>query len=141
MDKAADIDVTMITVNNFFCALFKEIDIKRYPDDVRIAPTNNTVNIADYSAQIIKHMPNKSLDTIKKTLLYNKEGMFLPADRDRRLSDTNTDADRTDKNLGSRITNFHNQLSKKFFYRILLKFFILVWLISHTTLTPNSSLC
>ena len=49
--------------------------------------------------------------------------MLLPADRDRRLNDTNTDADRTDKNLGSRITDFHNQLGKKIFYRIPLKFY------------------
>ena len=60
-------------------------------------------------------MPNKSLDTIKKTLLYDKEGVFLPRDRDRRLNDTNTDADRTDKNLRSRIIDFHDQLGKKNF--------------------------
>ena len=77
-------------------------------------------------------MPNKSLDTIKKTLLYNKEGVFLPADRDRRLSDTNTDADRTDKNLGSRITDFRDQLGKNFFYRIPLKFFTDLGLVNFT---------
>ena len=56
-------------------------------------------------------------------MLHDKEGVFLHADRDRRLNGTNTDADRTDKNLGSRITDFHNQLGKKFFYRIPLKFY------------------
>ena len=110
-----DIDATMITVKTFFARWLKEVDIKRYPDDVRITPTNNTVCIADFSAQIMKHMLNKSLDTIKKTLLYDKEGVFLPRDRDRRLNDTNTDADRTDKNLGSRIIDFHDQLGKKIF--------------------------
>ena len=103
----------MITVNNFFVCWLKEVDIKRYPDDVRITPTNNTVSIADYYAQKIKHMPNKSLDTIKKTLLYDKEEVYLPQDRDRRVNNTDTEADRTDKNLGSRITDFHNQLGKK----------------------------
>ena len=73
-DKTADIDATMITVNNFFVCWLKEVDIKRYPDDVRITPTNNTVSIADYYAQKIKHTPNKSFDNIKKTLLYDKEG-------------------------------------------------------------------
>ena len=68
-DKAANIDTTMITVNNFFARWLKEVDIKRYTDDVRITPTNNTVSITNYSAQIMKHMTNKSLNTFKKTLL------------------------------------------------------------------------
>ena len=77
-------------------------------------------------------MPNKSLNTIKKTLLYDKEGVFLPTDTDRRLNDANTDADRTDKNLESRITNFHNQLGKRIFYRIPLKFFTDLGLVNFT---------
>ena len=38
-------NVNVITVNNFFCHWLKEIDARRYPDDVRILPTNNTVKI------------------------------------------------------------------------------------------------
>ena len=110
----------------------KEVDIKRYPDDVRITPTNNTVSIADYSAQIMKHMPNKSLDITKKTLLYYKEGVYLPQDRDRRENNTDTEADRTDKNLGSRIVDFHEQLGKRNFYRIPLKFFTDLGLVNFT---------
>ena len=36
--KATDKDqnVNAITVNNFFCCWLKEIDARRYPDDVRI---------------------------------------------------------------------------------------------------------
>ena len=127
----------MITIYNFFARWLKEVDIKGYPDDVRITPTNNTVSMADYSAQIIKHMPNKSFDTIKKTLLYDKEGVFLPGDRDRRLNDTNTDADRTDKNLGSTITDFHDQLGKKSFYRIPVKFFTDLGLVNFTCNTDT----
>ena len=131
-DKTADIDATMITVNNFFACWLKEVDIKCYPDDVRITPTNNTVSVADYSAQIMKHMPNKSLNTIKKTLLYNKEAVYLPQDRDRRVNNTDTDAYRTDKNLDSRITGFQDQLGKKNFYRIPLKFFTDLDLVNFT---------
>ena len=58
--------------------------------------------------------------------------MFLPADRDKRLNDTNTDADRTDENLESRIKDFHGQLGKKFFYRIPLKFFTDLGLVNFT---------
>ena len=50
----------------------KETDITHYPDDVRILPTNNTVNISNYSGEILKHTPAKALDTIKETLLYDK---------------------------------------------------------------------
>ena len=42
-DKNADVDA--ITVNNFFSRWLKEIYIRRYPDDVRILPTNNTVEV------------------------------------------------------------------------------------------------
>ena len=42
-DKTANVNV--ITVNNFFCHWLKEIDARRYPGDVRILPTNNTVKI------------------------------------------------------------------------------------------------
>ena len=43
-DKTQDIDNTMSVVNNFFAHWLKEVDIKRYPDDICILPTNNTVD-------------------------------------------------------------------------------------------------
>ena len=73
-DKAADVDVVM--VNNFFVHWLKEIDIRRYPDDVRILPTNNTVKVYNYAAQQIRHLPTKSLDDIKETILYEKRQLF-----------------------------------------------------------------
>ena len=48
-DKTADVDVVM--VNNSFARWLKEIDIRRYPDDVKILPTNNTVEVCNYAAQ------------------------------------------------------------------------------------------
>ena len=54
----ADIDANMITVNNFFTYWIKEIDIKRYGDDLQILPTNNTTLI------------NKTLLCTKKSFLY-----------------------------------------------------------------------
>ena len=48
-DKTADFDVVM--VNNFLARWLKEIDIRRYPDDVRILLTNNTVEVCNYAAQ------------------------------------------------------------------------------------------
>ena len=108
------LDAAMITVNNFFAHWLKEIDVRRCPDDVRILPTNNTVDIYRYSAQMLKHLPKKSLDTIKETLLYNKTKVVLAGNRDRRLNNTTTVADRTDANLTSRITKFHDLLGEKY---------------------------
>ena len=48
-NAAQNIDATMITVNNFFAHWLKEVDVKLYPDDIRILPTNNTVDIYRYS--------------------------------------------------------------------------------------------
>ena len=57
---------------NFFCHWLKKIDARRYPDDVRILPTNNTVEIYQYAAQQLKHLSKKSLDDMRETLLYEK---------------------------------------------------------------------
>ena len=66
----------MLMLNNFFARWLKEIDIRRYPDDVRILPTNNTVEVYNYAAQQIKHLSAKSLDDIKETVLYEKSSCF-----------------------------------------------------------------
>ena len=62
----------MIIATNFFCHWLKEIDARRYPDDKRILPTNDTVEIYQYAAQQLKHLPKKSLNDIRETLLYEK---------------------------------------------------------------------
>ena len=41
-------DIDMITVNNFFGYWIKDIDIRQYPDDTRILPTNNNVDVYQY---------------------------------------------------------------------------------------------
>ena len=69
-------NVNVITVNNFFCYWLKEIDARRYPDDIRILTTNNTVEICQYAAQKLKHLPRKSLDNIRETFLYKKSCCF-----------------------------------------------------------------
>ena len=38
-----------MTVNNFFGHWFTDIDIRRHPDDKRILPTNNSLDIYQYS--------------------------------------------------------------------------------------------
>ena len=61
-------NVNVITLNDFFGHWPKEIDARRYPDDVRILPTNNKVEIYQYAAQQLKDLLSKSLDDIKETL-------------------------------------------------------------------------
>ena len=63
-------------VNNFFASSLKEIDVRPYPDDVRILPTNNTVEVYNYTAQQIKHLLAKPLDDIKEMILYEKSSCF-----------------------------------------------------------------
>ena len=55
----------MITVNNFFWHWFTDIDIRCYPDHMMILPTNNSVDICQYSNDQMKYWPEKS---VKKLL-------------------------------------------------------------------------
>ena len=76
----------------------------RYPNGIRILPTNNMAEIHQNAAQQLKHLPNKvvfllCLDDIRETLLYEKSAAHLNGNRDRRSNTTTTPADRTDANL------------------------------------------
>ena len=73
-DKTANVYV--ITVNYFFCHWLKEIAARRYLENVRIFQTNNAVEIYQYAAQQLKHLPSKPLDDIRETLLYEKNLLF-----------------------------------------------------------------
>ena len=50
-------NVVVITVNNCFCHWLNEIDARRYPDNARILPTNNTIEIYQYAAQQTRQLP------------------------------------------------------------------------------------
>ena len=69
-------DIDMITVNNFFGYWIKDIDIRQYPDDTRILPTNNNVDVYRYSASQLKYLPKNAISTIEKTLLYSKKSVI-----------------------------------------------------------------
>ena len=55
--KILQMDGQMITVNNFFGHRFTDIDIRWYPDDMRLLATNNSVNIYQYSNGQMKYLP------------------------------------------------------------------------------------
>lgn len=117
---AANADVDMITVNNLFAVMLKEINIKRYSDDIPILPLNNVLDVYIYPDVKLKHMPEKSLKTFQSDLLYsNKTG------RDRTVNNTNDVDDRSDDKLDDRITKFHNLLGiNNKVYRIPLRFLV-----------------
>ena len=96
----------------------KEVDIKRYPDNIRILPTNNAVDIYNYSAKMLKKLPAKALDMIKETLFYEKTPVVIPNNADRRSNTSTTPADRTDANPGTRITDFNPIIKTRNYYRI-----------------------
>ena len=63
-NKSTNIDGNLIPVNNFLCRWFTDIDIKRYPDDLRILPTDKTIEIHDYAESQLKYLPKDSLKKI-----------------------------------------------------------------------------
>ena len=63
-NKAVAMDADTITVNNFFGHWITGINIQCYPDDTRILPTNNNVDVYQYSNAQLKYLPEKSVKTI-----------------------------------------------------------------------------
>ena len=110
-NKSASLDANLVPVNNFFARWFTDIDIKRYPDDLRILPTDKTIEIYDYAESQLKYLPTKSLNKIKSTFLYDNNAVHLAADTDRRPNNANTEALRGDENLIWRKTNFTGRSS------------------------------
>ena len=64
-NEASDIDTNLITVNNFFAHLIKEISITRYGYNKQLIPTFSPYRLYQYSDAILKHMPKDSLKMIK----------------------------------------------------------------------------
>ena len=98
-NKALQIDAQMIPVNTFFRHWFTVIDIRRYPDDIRILPTNNSLDIYQYSNAQMKYLPEKSAKKLLKTMLYSNKPVYLERDADRRPNDENSDTKGTDPTL------------------------------------------
>ena len=111
--KNTAMDPFMITVNNFFGHWFTDIDIRRCPDDMNILPTNNSVDIYNYSNAQMKYLPEKSVKKLLKNMLYSNKPVYLAGDTDRRPNNDDTAADRTDENLTYRIAQLKNYLLKK----------------------------
>ena len=123
-DNNDDLDATLTTVNNFFAHWIKEIDVKRYGDDISILPLTSTVEIYKHSDAMLKYEDDEALKTYQNYLLYSNKSVNLPDGEERRSHRTN-DANvgkRKDNFFDVRIDKFANQLKSEFYYRIPLRF-------------------
>ena len=117
-NKSTNIDGNLIPVNNFLCRWFTDIDIKRYPDDLRILPTDKTIEILDYAESQLKYLPKDSLKKIRKSILYTNVAVYLSGNEDRRNNNAATEALRGDGNLVYRKNNFPTRYALEQEYRI-----------------------
>ena len=81
---AKDLADDVITVNIFCVHWIKELDIKRYGDDIPILLLANAVEIYKYSDAILKHMKSDALKTFQNDLLYFNKKITLPTGEDQR---------------------------------------------------------
>ena len=117
-DKIKKLNATVMTVNNFFARWFTDIDIRRYPDDLKILPTDNTMTIYDYASSQLKYLPKKVGKVLQKPFLYINNAVHLVEATDRRDNDNTLAAKRSDPNLSLRITQFANFIFEKNDFRI-----------------------
>ena len=76
--------------------------------------------IYQYSDSVLKHLPEKSPEKVRKHFLYSKKPAVYLVGLDRRAH--NNDNNRMDDNLEDRIANFETQIQNKFVYRILFQY-------------------
>ena len=96
-------DADIITVNNFFGHWITDIDIRCYPDDTRILPTNNNVDVYQFSNSQLKYLPKDSVATLLKSFLYSNKPVYLDANVDRRPNNDYDAGKGSDPNLSYRI--------------------------------------
>ena len=123
-NKSQKMHAQMMTVNNFFGHWFTDVDIRLYPDDIRILPTNNSVYVFHYSNAQMKYLPEKSVKKLLKTMLYSNKPAYLAKDVDRRPNKDEDDNKRSDLNLTYYIAQLKDYIFEKHIYRIPLSLII-----------------
>ena len=99
-------DATMMTINNFFAHQIKEINIKRYGDDLQILATGKSTEIYRYSNAILKYMLKDALKTFIKTLLNSKDDLQV-------FHGCNRSPHNTNDNLTNRLAKFTMHFKKR----------------------------
>ena len=134
---ALQMEAQMMTVNNFFGDWFTDFDVKRYPDDMGILPTNNSVDIYQYSNAQMKYLPKKLVKKLLKTILYSNKPVYLEKDVDIRTHNDNSDAKQTDTNLTYRLAQLKDYISEKHIYRIPLSLIVDLGLVNFSFKTDT----
>ena len=75
-DEDNDIDTDLVTVNNFFAHLIKEISVTRYRNDKQLMPIFSPYEIYKYQDSMIKHLSKNALKKIEKTILWQTTSLF-----------------------------------------------------------------
>ena len=123
-DKDDDIDADLITVNNFFVHLIKEISVTRYENYKQLIPTFSLYDTYKYSDSTLKHLPKDSLKKLEKTVLYSKQAVYYNKTTiDKRTHNSTTLNDIKYLSINKRIIKFENQPKNEFVYRIPLRYF------------------
>ena len=140
-NKANAIDANMIPVNNFFTHWIKDVNIKRYGDDIAILPINKTLDIYRYSDAMLKHLPDDVLATFQDQLLYSKKRVITKNNAANTISDRRNHIaaaarnSNTDNNINDRNAKFNadDALSEQRVYRIPLKYLVDIGLVNFPT--------
>ena len=119
-NEATDIDDDLITVNDFFARLVKEISVAKYGDDKKLIATFSPYDVYQYSDSMLKHLPKDALPKIEKTLPYSKKVIYYSkTSLDRRVhngaGERQTAEKRknaTDLNIQEKIRNEHIYLKE-----------------------------
>ena len=117
-NKAQKMDAQIMMVNNFFGHWFTDIDSRRYPDDMRVLPTNNCIDIYQYFNAQMKYLPEKSIKKLLKTMLHSNKPVYLAKNVDRRPNNDDDDNKRSDLNVTYRLTYRKDFIFEKHVYRI-----------------------
>ena len=131
----------MIPVNNFFTHWRKDVNIKRYGDDIAILPINKTLDIYRYSDAMLKHLPDDVLATFQEDLLYSKKSVIIKGNANNTIADRRNHIaaaarqSNTDANSNDRIAKFNNnnQLFAQKYYRVPLKYLVDIGLVNLPT--------
>ena len=140
-NKAQALDDDMIPVNNFFTHWIKDVNIKRYGDDIAILPINKTLDIYRYSDAMLKHLPDDVLATFQEDLLYSKKPVIIKGNANNTIADRRNHIaaaarqSNTDSNINDRIAKFNNnnQLFSQKYYRVPLKYLVDIGLVNLPT--------
>ena len=99
-NEANNLDSDLITVNNFFAHLIKEIGVTRYENVKQLIPTFSPYEIYQYFDAMLKNLLKNSLKKIEKTMLYSKKPIYFNRTTlERRTRNSNTANDITDLNI------------------------------------------